>query len=489
MFKQKKKKKEELLQQMLKGNPEELLQNKEIQKKYKAVWELIKIQVQTQDMIREMLRNTFETAGDISVFDIQLNHQVDIIQTSVNNLNALIQDVNYSFEEIATSQDEIVTTSTSVFDIVTNIMSYIKYIEGNTEEAVTTVQDMTKELKEMNQKAEDMRKDVQTFIQSSDNVATTLGGIANIAEQTNLLALNASIEAARAGETGRGFAVVAGEIRNLSEDTKHLLENLSSFLNEMQAASHKSDSGVEATTQAVQHLEKTIQGLNKTMGSNQEHIQNIVQKVEEVANYSEVLTRSNQQVYQAMEESTAKATEVTQVSSNLVEVSSKLSAMATQLKDVQNQMEGLTHQAGDMAVHPLYHLTNDDFIAIFKKALSAHQAWLKTLENMVGNMKIEPIQMDHTKCKFGQYYHAITPQNLVVQEKWNMLNQMHQAFHKTAEDAQNSIRRQDSQGAVGHLQRAKELSSNLTSLFQDILTQAEELTKEGTCIFVSGDHC
>ncbi|HWI63923.1 MAG TPA: methyl-accepting chemotaxis protein [Symbiobacteriaceae bacterium] len=41
--------------------------------------------------------------------------------------------------------------------------------------------------------------------------------ISGIAEQTNMLALNAAIEAARAGQHGRGFAVVAEEVRRLAE--------------------------------------------------------------------------------------------------------------------------------------------------------------------------------------------------------------------------------------------------------------------------------
>lgn len=58
-------------------------------------------------------------------------------------------------------------------------------------------------------------------------------GINNISNNTNLLALNASIEAARAGEAGRGFAVVAEQIRNLSGDTKELVEGINSSIQEL----------------------------------------------------------------------------------------------------------------------------------------------------------------------------------------------------------------------------------------------------------------
>ncbi|WP_176045289.1 methyl-accepting chemotaxis protein [Burkholderia sp. BCC1644] len=48
-------------------------------------------------------------------------------------------------------------------------------------------------------------------------IAEITGVIEGIAFQTNILALNAAVEAARAGEHGKGFAVVAAEVRALAQ--------------------------------------------------------------------------------------------------------------------------------------------------------------------------------------------------------------------------------------------------------------------------------
>ncbi len=53
-----------------------------------------------------------------------------------------------------------------------------------------------------------------------------LANVEMITKQTNLLSLNAFIEAARSGEAGRGFQVVASEMRNLSQSSAKLNEQI-----------------------------------------------------------------------------------------------------------------------------------------------------------------------------------------------------------------------------------------------------------------------
>lgn len=53
-----------------------------------------------------------------------------------------------------------------------------------------------------------------------------LANVEMITKQTNLLSLNAFIEAARSGEAGRGFQVVASEMRNLSQGSAKLNEQI-----------------------------------------------------------------------------------------------------------------------------------------------------------------------------------------------------------------------------------------------------------------------
>jgi len=93
----------------------------------------------------------------------------------------------------------------------------------NVNDTLSDFVDLTVSISEKNIAVADK---VDDMVHDMDQVFGLLNQVNKLAEQTNLLALNAAIEAARAGEAGRGFAVVAQEVRNLSESSQKLNEQI-----------------------------------------------------------------------------------------------------------------------------------------------------------------------------------------------------------------------------------------------------------------------
>jgi methyl-accepting chemotaxis protein len=122
---------------------------------------------------------------------------------------------------------------------------------------------------------------------SLEEINHLLEGIKTIAGQTNLLALNASIESARAGEHGKGFAVVAEQIRNLSNQSRAIVEDINvvtvKIFEKSEAASRVSLEGEKASSEGMQLIREVAAYFNDIKESYQENNHELSSSMKEVA--------------------------------------------------------------------------------------------------------------------------------------------------------------------------------------------------------------
>lgn len=183
---------------------------------------------------------TLKDVADIEGVITALEKGSDEINDNVISFNDQFGQIISVNEELQRVADDIVDTS----------------IEGNEKmtELIEEVTRMTDSINGIHQVLDD-------FISAFEEIRVTTMNITSIASQTNLLALNASIEAARAGEAGRGFAVVADEINTLATNTKGLVEQINTT---MENVKKKEDTLVLSFDYINEQVERNIESAKST---------------------------------------------------------------------------------------------------------------------------------------------------------------------------------------------------------------------------------
>lgn len=361
----------------------------------------------------EVFDKNINAVMQISSLDLTMHHQTQKIVDISNKITKATETI---FGATAGStnnpQEELTNTIIQISERTDEV--YKKIEEGQNE--LTAIKDLSSQTIDA---AGEMQTDMNELTGLINHISSLLAGIDTISLQTNLLALNASVEAARAGEAGKGFAVVAGEIRELAEETQKLTKDMGAFVENMKHASKKSVQSSDSTIQSLNDMASKITNVWELNDKSKEHIAQINDSISSMASVSEEISSSMAE----MEHQLTDSTEFMRT------VGHELKQAIEPVVNIEQTLDDTVKKMGHMSEDAFYHIENREFIQYMNNAISSHQTWLGNLKRIVDSQNVIPLQLDSSRCGFGHFYYAFTPNIPGVLPIWKELGDKHKKFH------------------------------------------------------------
>ena len=416
--------------------------------------------------LEQVMEKELSAVMKISSLDLSLVHYTDQLGTisSDESTDGILQSATESSRvagEVSNQHEDLTNTILTASEESNAI--YAKIEKG--QEELTSIRELSgKAIEESNEMKQNM-EDLSDIINHMNEV---IAGISSISGQTNLLALNASIEAARAGEAGKGFAVVAEEIRKLAEQTQNLTANMGEFVERIKEASGKSVNSVNTAVEMLGGMSEKIGSVWEINDENQKSVGKIADSVSSLAAVSQEISSSMDEMANQASHIQQKCEEQHGQVQQILDIAGNLKNVIAPVLTIEREMDEAAKIMGQMGKDAFYRMENKTFANHLRSAISAHQAWLSSLKDMVEKKQATPIQMDDTKCGFGHFYYSVVPESAEVKKVWGTIQEKHKKLHSFGHQVVNALNQGDFDKAEEICRGAESYSKGLISDIQDL---------------------
>lgn len=213
-----------------------------------------KMMLHMKNMQSQSLHASGELLGAVNTLTSVTENSIKNNQCITERAKTAADASNETLEQIGKAAENVISISDNMMrlaggtDEIARLSDNVRELTGENTQKMNRAMEGFVKISESTNVSKNVISDLDA---KSHEIANITSVITSISAQTNLLALNASIESARAGEAGRGFAVVAEEIRQLAEQTKSAVSDISNIVNEVTNNTMHAVSAMDESAQFV----------------------------------------------------------------------------------------------------------------------------------------------------------------------------------------------------------------------------------------------
>ena len=436
-----------------------------------------------RERFTQLVQGVFSSVMKISALDLAMKDCTERMTDVSGSMRGVVDNVVDTARITEESMADVVSVHESFNENIQQVAEAASDIKDEMADSNEDLHFIAKKSEETIENSNEMKRDMEQLMSVLNSMTEVIRGINSISNQTNLLALNASIEAARAGEAGRGFAVVAEEIRGLANETKQMTDNMDGLVSRIEEASKMTCASLDKTVEEIDQMRENLFKVLENNKKNEASVASIADSVTTIAASGEEIFSSVINVQEQMSRLKEDSDSLNSEAEVLGSIADDLKRSAEPVAAVEKELDDTAKRMGVMVQDVFYMLDNQAFIGTVENAIKAHQNWLGTLGSMVKQRQCTPLQTDDTKCAFGHFYYAMSPQNKAVSGIWNALGAKHRTFHSGGKIVMQAIRQGDYGKAEREYRRLEELSRELIGDFNTIIEQTRLLDQKKLAVF------